>query len=626
MMDANSNTPPTEPAQGIYDPAGSKTPPLSQHEQLMLDAAIGYAELGWRIFPVRGKIPILDGGYHIATTDVDQVRRWWTYEHPGANIGCACDREFWALDVDPRNKGDESLERLLEEIGPLPPTVTSETGGGGWHFLFLHNSTPIKKLSAKTYPGLDVQCNGYIVLPPSVHPTGRRYQWLEGSGPTEIAIAAAPQRLLDLVGKGPDVVRDRSAKGSKPSGQRSSPRTRTARTQANLGIDQARDMLSRISPDCDYFTWRDIGMAIHSAALPFEVWDSWSGGGSKYEQGECAYNWSRFNPNGGIGVGTLFFHAKDWGWELNDQPSLPPMPPTYPKKTGTVVDAANAIENALSYFSSVVKSFEEGMEEHNNGVPLLSHGVPTDIVLRPFSTLHVLKAETGSGKSYAARSWALADLASSPGSVGVILVSTQKLASEYEDLTREFDDRVAVRVYRGATQPDPDQPGNDMCHRPDATNAWLAAGAKHSDLCKKCPTSGACGTSLQKKAKADLWIVPSNMLFGKFPEPIPSEKLRWVLIDEDVTQYAIRGGGKPADGENSELLAISEATMGRNIPTKNGRRIDEDLTADFRAATDLLRNALEHESDDRLSTESLRAARLSQDIAAVARDTVWRLR
>ena len=182
-MNDISEAPPAEP---ISEPTESGSPPLTKHEQLMLDAAIGYAELGWGIFPVRGKIPILDGGYHIATTDVDQVRRWWTYEHPGANIGCACDREFWALDVDPRNKGDESLERLLEEIGLLPPTVTSETGGGGWHFLFLHNSTPIKKLSAKTYPGLDVQCNGYIVLPPSVHPTGRRYQWLEGSGPTEI--------------------------------------------------------------------------------------------------------------------------------------------------------------------------------------------------------------------------------------------------------------------------------------------------------------------------------------------------------------------------------------------------------------------------------------------------------
>jgi hypothetical protein len=48
--------------------------------------------------------------------------------------------------------------------------------------------------------GLDVRGNGgYIVAPPSVHPTGAVYQWLPGRSPDDVALAQPPDWLLELL-------------------------------------------------------------------------------------------------------------------------------------------------------------------------------------------------------------------------------------------------------------------------------------------------------------------------------------------------------------------------------------------------------------------------------------------
>ena len=76
-------------------------------------------------------------GFKDATRDVEQIRRWWT-ETPDANIGVATGSAsgFFVVDIDPRNGGDETLRDLEAEHGPLPPTVTVKTPGGGAHYYF----------------------------------------------------------------------------------------------------------------------------------------------------------------------------------------------------------------------------------------------------------------------------------------------------------------------------------------------------------------------------------------------------------------------------------------------------------------------------------------------------------
>lgn len=70
--------------------------------------------------------------------------------------------------------------------------------------------------------------------------------------------------------------------------------------------------LKTIDADCDYATWVEIGMAIHSELGEggFHVWDTWSRGGSKYNEREMETKWRSFKSGSGVSIGTLFFHAK----------------------------------------------------------------------------------------------------------------------------------------------------------------------------------------------------------------------------------------------------------------------------------------------------------------------------
>jgi hypothetical protein len=144
-------------------------------------------------------------GENDATTDVDTIENW-ARRWPRANVCIAPGKAgLFVLDVDVRNYGHESLAALPR----LPDTATTLTGGGGYHFWFKRPESldgrkcKTIKLDGLATSGLDVKgvCSGYLVAPPSIHPSGRPYLWEASSRVDEIAIADAPQWLVALVFK-----------------------------------------------------------------------------------------------------------------------------------------------------------------------------------------------------------------------------------------------------------------------------------------------------------------------------------------------------------------------------------------------------------------------------------------
>lgn len=158
----------------------------------MLIAALAYAKRGWHVTPCqpKAKTPASKHGYKDATTEKVQIIQTWT-RVPNANVAIATGliSGLVVLDIDPRNGGDASLSELERRHGPLPDTLQVTTGGGGRHFYFA--VPPDGMRSGKLAEGIDVKADGgYVIAPPSIHPSGGQYKWV--TDPKRTTIARCP--------------------------------------------------------------------------------------------------------------------------------------------------------------------------------------------------------------------------------------------------------------------------------------------------------------------------------------------------------------------------------------------------------------------------------------------------
>jgi hypothetical protein len=60
-----------------------------------------------------------------------------------------------------------------------------------------------------------------------------------------------------------------------------------------------------------------VGMALSELGQPgLELWVAWSRScEAKFSERVCYEKWATFRPHGGIGLGSLFYHAELQGWK-----------------------------------------------------------------------------------------------------------------------------------------------------------------------------------------------------------------------------------------------------------------------------------------------------------------------
>ena len=165
---------------------------MTSHNE-MLEAAIYYANLGFRVLPVRprNKIPLISGWPEKATTDAATITKWWTAT-PNANIGIATGKNsnLFVLDID-GPKGAESMTGR-----PVPDGAGIARTGRGWHVYTAFPSALDGFSTSKSgvLPGIDVRgSGGFVVAPPSIHETGVEYEWID---PPPCALPAPPDWLV----------------------------------------------------------------------------------------------------------------------------------------------------------------------------------------------------------------------------------------------------------------------------------------------------------------------------------------------------------------------------------------------------------------------------------------------
>jgi bifunctional DNA primase/polymerase-like protein len=157
--------------------------------------ALALARRGLWVFPcVAGaKEPATPKGCLDAATDPALIDHWWRQD-PKFNIAIATGMRshIFVLDIDGAD-AEAELRKLEGQNGELPPTVEAITARG-WHLYFEYPAQPVRNSAGRIAAGIDVRGEGgYVLAPPSLHPSGRRYCWSVDSTNT---FAAAPPWLL----------------------------------------------------------------------------------------------------------------------------------------------------------------------------------------------------------------------------------------------------------------------------------------------------------------------------------------------------------------------------------------------------------------------------------------------
>ena len=326
-----------------------------------LDYALEYMRLGWHVMPTRpgAKQPaswLVPNGVHGATCDPETARRWWG-SNPHCGIGIALlPSKLVAVDIDPRNGGLDTMADLEAQHGPLVSDVLAFTGGGGEHRVF--SATLVANLPGTLGPGVDLKADGYIVVEPSMHPSGKRYGWELSSDPLNGAVPSAlPGWIRDL---GKPVAASVASAG---------PEFVTPEQQAELA-----SALQALSAD-DYHRWVQVGMALHGThdhAWAYQAWDAWSQASSKYDPLAMGKKWASFHTaRAGTTVSyrSIFTWAQEAGWKQPQPPAAPlprhltnealaalvskPLPPVMerlPDCSGVVPFPVESLNNLAAWF------------------------------------------------------------------------------------------------------------------------------------------------------------------------------------------------------------------------------------------------------------------------------------
>src|SRR5690348_979030 len=159
-----------------------------------LSAALLYHSLGWSPIPIapREKFALVSWRpYQDRQPTLEEIQSWFT-RWPDANVALVTGRTsgMAVLDAD-----SPEAEELLKD---LPATLTSVTGRGRHRFYRCPGApTP----SRSPLPKVDLKADGgYVLVCPSIHPSGVQYRWEGWNGTnTHATLAPLPDLPLRLV-------------------------------------------------------------------------------------------------------------------------------------------------------------------------------------------------------------------------------------------------------------------------------------------------------------------------------------------------------------------------------------------------------------------------------------------
>lgn len=262
---------------------------------------------GYIPLPQNGHVPAVDNFISSDFTPPDGFSKH--------NIGIVCgngENPICAVDID---IVDETLSEKIKNaafnvLGSSPKRI-----GSAPKMLLIYRADKegIRKKTSDTYLIHDVKCKveilgyGQVFTALGIHPkTQKPYIWKNGN---IIHIAAASlteitetklNTFLDLC--------DTLLFNSKFKKYRKETKLEHSdydpndpldhKPKVGKTIDEIKELLKPLDPDCDRDQWRNIGLSVHHETEGneegFQIWDDWSSGGSKYNEREMERQWESF--------------------------------------------------------------------------------------------------------------------------------------------------------------------------------------------------------------------------------------------------------------------------------------------------------------------------------------------
>lgn len=184
----------------------------------LFESAQKLARMGFYVFPVKEnkKLPAVADFTGSATCDAEDLKKFWVDPVMGwiipHNIGIATTHYksggLLVVDIDNRGSkaGTKTVLRLEMEGKVLPPTLTSVTASGGFHYFY--SIKKAIKQGAELYgknSGFDTRSRGGLVVAPGSQIDGTTYHFQDDTVP----IVEAPEWLVKKCSEG--VTQERKA-------------------------------------------------------------------------------------------------------------------------------------------------------------------------------------------------------------------------------------------------------------------------------------------------------------------------------------------------------------------------------------------------------------------------------
>ena len=144
----------------------------------LFDSALTYLSMGFCVFPCypNTKKPMVEWKeFQDNVPTIEIIEQWWS-KCRDANVAVVtgCFSDVIVLDVD-----DPKAKKLVTSMGIIRNTPRVQTRPNRYHYYFKYPEFEARSKNNRTI-GLDIRGDGgYVIAPPSIHPSGYQYRWID---------------------------------------------------------------------------------------------------------------------------------------------------------------------------------------------------------------------------------------------------------------------------------------------------------------------------------------------------------------------------------------------------------------------------------------------------------------